>query len=143
VIAYNRDLQEDKEPLFDTVDTVKACLSMLAAMMPKVKFNKITMVKAAEGGFSTATDLAEYLVRKGVPFRKAHKITGKIVKYCIGNKKTIADLSLNEFKKFSGMIEKDILKHLTVEASITRKGSYGGTAKKRVLARINQIKMGR
>jgi argininosuccinate lyase len=141
-LAYNRDLQEDKEPLFDTVDTVRACLSVLTEMMPKIRFNKMTMRKATEEGFSTATDLAEYLVRKGLPFRKAHRITGKIVKYCIEKKKTFLDLDLKEFKQFSEMIEKDVSNYLTIEASINKKRPYGGTAKKRVLTRIKKIKTG-
>lgn len=139
-LAYNRDLQEDKEPLFDTVDTVKACLSVLTKMMPKIRFNKMIMKKAAEEGFLTATDLAEYLVRKGLPFREAHKITGKIVKYCSEKKKNLADLDMKELKKFSRMIEKDVFDYLGIEVSINRKGSYGGTARKRVLTRIKEIK---
>ncbi len=142
-LAYNRDLQEDKEPLFDTVDTVKACLSVLTGMMPKVKFNKKTMRKAAETGFSTATDLAEYLVRKGVPFREAHNITGTIVNYCLGKNRKLTDLSLKELKQFSGMIGKDVFHYLTVETSINRKTLYGGTAVKRVLARMKEIKTGK
>ncbi len=139
-LAYNRDLQEDKEPLFDTVDTAKACLSVLTGMMPKIRFNKIVMGKAAERGFLNATDIAEYLVRKGVPFREAHKITGKIVRYCIEKKKTLEDLTLKELKKFSGKIKKDVFNYLGTEASINRKNSYGGTARKRVLGHIKQIK---
>ncbi|MEK7309178.1 MAG: argininosuccinate lyase [Nitrospirota bacterium] len=139
-LAYNRDLQEDKEPLFDTVDTVKACLSVLAGMMSKIRFNKKIMGKAAGSGFLTATDIAEYLARKGLPFRTAHKITGKIVRYCLDNKKTLTDLTLQEFKKFSGLIGKDVFSRIQTEVSINRKNSYGGTARKRVLARIKQIK---
>ncbi len=139
-LAYNRDLQEDKEPLFDTVDTAKACLSVFTGMMPKIRFNKIAMGKAAERGFLNATDIAEYLVRKGVPFREAHKITGKIVRYCIEKKKTLEDLTLKELKKFSGKIGKDVFNYLGTEVSINRKNSYGGTARKRVLSRIRQIK---
>jgi argininosuccinate lyase len=142
-LAYNRDLQEDKEPLFDTVDTVKACLSVLIGMTPRIKFNKTIMAKAAEGGFSTATDVAEYLVRKGLPFRGAHKITGKIVRYCLKKGKTLAGLSLKEFKKFSKVIEKDVFSYLTVQASVNRKNSYGGTAKRQVLTRIKEIKSGK
>jgi len=138
-LAYNRDLQEDKEPLFDTVDTVKACMPVLDEIMQKISFDKMAMGKAAERGFSTATDLAEYLVKKGVSFREAHMVTGRIVKYCIEKKKTLVNLSLKEFKRFSGMIGKDVFKHLTIESSINRKRSEGGTAKKRVLARIKQI----
>lgn len=142
-LAYNRDLQEDKEPLFDTVDTVKACLSVLAGMMSKIRFNKKIMGKAAGSGFLTATDIAEYLARKGLPFRTAHKITGKIVRYCLDKKKTLTDLTLQEFKKFSGLIGKDIFSRIQTEVSINRKNSYGGTARKRVLARIRDIKTGK
>ena len=142
-LAYNRDLQEDKEPLFDTVDTVKACLSVLTGMMSKIRFNKKIMSKAAESGFLTATDIAEYLARKGLPFRTAHKITGKIVRYCLDKKKTLMDLTLQEFKKFSDLIGKDVFSRIQTEVSINRKNSYGGTARKRVLARIREIKTGK
>ncbi|MEK7742009.1 MAG: argininosuccinate lyase, partial [Nitrospirota bacterium] len=86
-LAYNRDMQEDKTPVFDTVDTIKSCLTVLAQMMPQIKFMKERMRDAAGRAYSTATDIAEYLVKKGVPFRQAHEITGKIVRYCIKNKK--------------------------------------------------------
>jgi len=139
-LAYNRDLQEDKEPLFDTVDTLKACISVLIKMLPEVKFNKVKMLKAAEGGFSNATDLAEYLVRKGLPFRDAHRVTGRVVKYCLDNKKTLGELGLKELKRFSQMIDGNVFDYLSVEASVNRKNSYGGTSKKRVLARIREIR---
>jgi argininosuccinate lyase len=139
-LAYNRDMQEDKEPLFDTVDTVKSCLLVLNKMMPEIKFNKGIMKKAAETGFSTATDIAEYLVEKGMPFREAHRTSGKIVKYCIEKSKTIKDLNLKELKQFSKLIKKDISHYLTAEASIDKKMSLGGTSKKNVLARIKKIK---
>ena len=142
-LAYNRDLQEDKVPLFDTVDTVKACTAMLTEMMPKIKFNKKVMLKSALAGYSTATDLAEYLARKGVPFRDSHKITGRIVKHCFEKKKSLMELNLKEFKKFSKIIDKDIFDYLAVESSINKKNSYGGTARKRVINRIKQIKGGR
>jgi len=139
-LAYNRDLQEDKEPLFDTSDTLKACISVLIKMLPEIKFNKAKMLKAAEGGFSNATDLAEYLVRKGLPFRDAHRVTGRIVRYCLENNKTLNELDLKELKRFSKKIESDVFNYLSVESSINRKDSYGGTARERVLARIKQIK---
>jgi len=139
-LTYNRDMQEDKELIFDTVDTVKSCLSVLIKIMPEIKFNKETMAKAAQDGFSVATDLAEYLTQKGLPFRKAHEVTGKIVRYCIKRNKTLMDLSINEFKRFSRLVERDIFNYLTVEKSINRKNSYGGTARKRVLAVIKEIK---
>ena len=142
-LAYNRDLQEDKVPLFDTVDTVKACTAVLTEVMPKIKFNKKVMLKAALEGYSTATDLAEYLARKGVPFRESHNITGRIVKHCFEKKKSLMDLNLKEFKKFSKIIDKDVFDYLSVESSINKKKSYGGTAKRRVMNRIKQIKTGR
>jgi argininosuccinate lyase len=139
-LAYNRDMQEDKEPVFDTVDTVKSCLHILTKMMPKVLFRKEEMEHATDTGFLTATDVAEYLVKKGVPFREAHNITGKIVNYCIDKNKTLEDISLKDLKKFSKLIDRDIFSFITVKTSIKGKKSFGGTSKKRVLERIKQIK---
>jgi argininosuccinate lyase len=139
-LAYNRDMQEDKEPLFDTVDTVKSSLHVLTEMMPKVRFNKDAMKKASEKGYLTATDLAEYLVRKGVPFRDAHRITGEIVRYCIDKNKGINDLGLKEFRRFSKLIGRDVAHHIAVKTSVNEKKSPGGTSEKMVLARIRQIK---
>jgi len=139
-LAYNRDMQEDKEPVFDTVDTVKACLDVLNKMMPGIKFKKKNISNATDAGFLTATDIAEYLVNKGVPFRDAHEITGCIVKYCVDKNKTLMDLEINEFKKYSKKIGSDIFKHISLEASVAARKSFGGTAKKTVLARIKQIK---
>ena len=138
-LAYNRDLQEDKEPVFDTVDTIKMCLDILTKMMPKVRFRKDKMGNAAAAGFMTATDIAEYLVKKNIPFRKAHNIAGKIVHYCIKNNKSLSDLTLKEFKLFSNLIGRDILNVLSVESSINRKKSQGSTSKAEVLKRIQQI----
>jgi len=138
-LAYNRDLQEDKEPVFDTVDTIKMCLDILTKMMPKVRFRKDIMGNAAAAGFMTATDIAEYLVKKNIPFREAHNIAGKIVNYCIKNNKSLSDLTLKEFKLFSNLIGRDILNVISVEASINRKKSQGSTSKAEVLKRIKQI----
>jgi argininosuccinate lyase len=142
-LAYNRDLQEDKEPVFDTVDTVKSCLDVLVKMMPKVKFRKEAMENATGAGFVTATDIAEYLVRKGMPFREAHNVTGKIVKYCIEKKKSLIDLTSGELKLFSKLIGGDLLSAITVERSVNEKKSAGGTAREMVLKRIRQIKNAR
>ncbi len=139
-LAYNRDLQEDKEPVFGTVDTIKMCLDILTKMMPKVEFRKDTMKNAAAAGFMTATDIAEYLVKKNVPFREAHNITGKIVNYCMKSNKSLSDLTLKEFKLFSNLIGRDILNFISVEASINRKKSQGSTSKGEVMKRIQQIK---
>jgi argininosuccinate lyase len=139
-LAYNRDMQEDKEPLFDTVDTVKSCLNVLIEMMPRIKFNKKTLEKAAKSGFMTATDVAEYLVKKGMPFRDAHRVTGRIVKYCMEKNRSLMDLSMKEWKRFSQLIDEDIIHYITVESSVEKKKSLGGTSKKMVLAQIRRIK---
>ncbi|MBI5741813.1 MAG: argininosuccinate lyase [Nitrospirae bacterium] len=139
-LAYNRDMQEDKEPVFDTVDTVKSCLTVLTDMLPEIRFNKEAMEKSAEGGFLTATDLAEYLVRKGMPFRDAHRVTGEVVRSCMDGGRKMSDLTLKEFRSFSDLIGEDIARYITVRTSIDGKKSHGGTAKKMVLARIKKIK---
>jgi argininosuccinate lyase len=142
-LAYNRDLQEDKEPLFDTVDTLKASLSLMAEVLPKIKFNTEVIRKNAEGGFSTATDLAEYLVKKGMALRKAHEVTGKIVQYCIKKNNTLMDMNLKELKRFSKLIHADVFNFITAESSINQKKSYGSTSKEEVRSRIRQIKSGK
>ena len=139
-LSYNRDLQEDKEPVFDATDTVKSCLSVLIKMMPEIKFKKNVLRNAADADFSTATDIAEYLVKKGIPFRNAHETAGRIVRYCIGKNKTLAEVSLKEFKGFSKLIGKDIFNCLTVQESVNKKTSYGGTSKKNALAAFKKFK---
>jgi argininosuccinate lyase len=139
-LAYNRDMQEDKEPVFDTVDTVKSCLDVFVKMLPKIRFRKKNMENATKAGFVTATDIAEYLVRKGMPFREAHSVTGKMVKYCIDHNKLLADLTAIELRMFSQKIGRDIMRFITVENSVNKKRSLGGTAKEMVTKRIRQIK---
>ncbi|MBF0329867.1 MAG: argininosuccinate lyase [Nitrospirae bacterium] len=139
-LAYNRDMQEDKEPVFDTVDTVKLTLNALIQMLPEIKFNSTRLKYTAGAAFSTATDLAEYLVRKDIPFRTAHEITGKIVRYCIDNKKDLKDLSLAEYKKFSAKIGKDINSCLTTEQSVRSKNSFGGTSVSKVKEQLARFK---
>lgn len=139
-LAYNRDMQEDKEPVFDTVDTVKACLDVLNKMLPGMKFTKKNIGSATDSGFLAATDIADYLVNKGVPFRDAHGITGGIVKYCIDKGKSLTELELADLKKHSKNIGSDIFDHISLEASVDARKSYGGTARKTVLARIKKIK---
>lgn len=139
-LSYNRDMQEDKMPVFDTTDTVKACLTVLAQMLPEIKFNKEKMHGAAEKAYSTATDIAEYLVKKRIPFREAHEITGRIVLYCIKNKKELKGLSINEFKKFSPAIAKDIYFRIRAEDSVGAKKSRGGTAPSEVRKQIKRLK---
>lgn len=138
-LAYNRDLQEDKEPLFDTVDTLKMSLEVLNGMVKTAKFRKIPTDELKAGGFLTATDLADYLVLKGVPFREAHEITGKAVAGCLQRGVTLEDLTLPELKAFSPRFEKDVLGYLSLENSVNRKDVYGGTAKNQVKKQISRL----
>ena len=138
-MTYNRDLQEDKEPLFDAVDTVKNCLTVFKEMIVNTKFNAENMYSAAKGGFSTATDIAEYLVKKGIPFRAAHEMVGKIVAYCLENNKELEYLSLKEFQKFDKNIGKDIHNVVKIENVINARRHTGGTATKQVIDRLNEF----
>ncbi len=131
-LTYNRDLQEDKEPVFDTVETVSASLSIIAELLGDLQFNREKMAEATEKGCMTATDLADYLVVKKVPFRKAHAIVGQAVAYCIDNGKELPELSLAEFQQFSKEIKEDVYNVLSVEGSINSRNSIGGTGHLRV-----------
>jgi argininosuccinate lyase len=133
-LAYNKDNQEDKEPLFDTIDTVKDCLKAYADMVPAIVPKVEVMREAARRGFSTATDLADYLVRRGVAFRDAHEIVGKAVGYGVESGKDLAEMSLDELKRFGGMIEQDVFEVLTLEGSVAARDHIGGTAPKQVAA---------
>lgn len=139
-LSYNRDMQEDKPPVFDAADTLKACLSVTNAMLPEITFNTEKMLHTAAEGYSTATDLAEYLVRKGVPFRQAHEITGKVVRYCINNKKDLQSLNLKELKSFSRVIEADVFKALGPCESVKSRSSYGGTSPSEVMRQIRYFR---
>ncbi len=141
-MTYNRDLQEDKEPLFDTVDTLQACLKVLTAMIGHLSFKRTRMEAGAAGGFSTATDVAEYLVMKKVPFREAHGIVGKLVAFCIRKKKTLSALTLTELRKFHPGFEKDLFDCLTVRQSVNARSATGGTAEETVRTRIREIEGG-
>jgi len=131
-LAYNKDMQEDKEPLFDTIDTVKGSLKIFADLIAEMKVKAENMRMAAARGFSTATDVADYLVRKGIPFREAHEIVGKAVRYCIEHGKDIPDLNMEEFRGFSEVIEADIYGYVTLEASVNARSATGGTARQAV-----------
>jgi argininosuccinate lyase len=137
-LAYNRDMQEDKEPVFDTVDTVVLTLSVYTGMLKSMRVNKDAMRSAVEDGFITATDLADYLVKKGLPFRQAHEIVGRAVRHALEMKSSLVDMPVKEYQKLSPLIQEDVYKALSVEASVGRRTSYGGTApanlKKRLLA---------
>jgi argininosuccinate lyase len=131
-LAYNKDMQEDKEPLFDTIDTVKGSLKIFADMIRDMQVKAENMRIAAARGFSTATDVADYVVRKGLPFRQAHEVVGKTVRYCIETGKDIPELSLEEFRQFSPLIEADIYQFVTLEASVNARRATGGTAREAV-----------
>ena len=138
-LAYNKDLQEDKEPLFDTAETVKVCLRIFTDMMKSAKFIPIAKKELEASGFLTATDLADYLVLKGVPFRDAHEITGKTVAFCLEKEKTLTDISLPELRKISKRFDKDVFEHIALNNSVDRKNVYGGTAKKQVRVQITRL----
>jgi argininosuccinate lyase len=138
-MTYNRDLQEDKEPLFDTVDTLQSSLAILAAMVGRLTFRSERMERGAEGGFSTATDLAEYLVLKGVPFREAHGVVGRLVARCIREGKALTELTLEAFRGFHPAFEADVMERLTVRQSVNARKTTGGTAEDGVRSRIAEI----
>jgi argininosuccinate lyase len=138
-MTYNRDLQEDKEPLFDAVDTVRDCLAIFTEMLAHTKYHSERMREAAGGGFSTATDVAEYLVQQGVPFRRAHEIVGGLVAHCLKNKKTFADLALKDYRKFHEGFQEDILDRIKLENSVNARKHHGGTATSAVKERIREF----
>ncbi len=127
-LAYNKDNQEDKEPLFDVIDTLKGCLKAYGDMVPAIQVKADNMEEAARRGFSTATDLADYLVVKGVPFRDAHEVVGKAVGYGVESKKDLSEMSLEELAKFSDVITADVFDVLTLEGSVNARDHIGGTA---------------
>ncbi|MDR2191395.1 MAG: argininosuccinate lyase [Endomicrobium sp.] len=135
-LAYNRDLQEDKPPVFDAVDNIKLCLEVAREMTESLEFIKENALKSARKGFVEATEIADYLARKNVPFRTAHAVVKQIVSYALKNSKTLDELTLEEYKKFSKEIEKDIYKRIDVKNIIAEKTSYGGTSLKSSLKQI-------
>ena len=135
-LAYNKDNQEDKEPLFDTVDTVKDCLRAFADMIPAITPKAQSMRSAAMQGFATATDLADYLVCKGIPFRDAHEIVGKSVAFGLETGKDLSEMTLEELQQFSDVIDGDVFDVLTLEGSVAARDHIGGTAPKQVLLAV-------
>ena len=135
-LAYNKDNQEDKEPLFDTVDTLLGCLRAFADMVPAIRPKSDNMRRAAASGYSTATDLADYLVRKGVPFRDAHEIVGTAVRLAIDSSRPLSELSLEELQTLSRDIDQDVFEVLTLEGSVSSRNHFGGTAPEQVRAAV-------
>ena len=137
-LAYNKDMQEDKEPLFDTVDTLKICIDVYARMFENITIHKDRMLESCKQGFLNATDLADYLAAKGMPFRKAHSVAGKSVAYALEKGKELDDLALEEFKQFSDLIQTDIYGFLSIDQMIARRISYGGTGLDNVKKAVNK-----
>jgi argininosuccinate lyase len=139
-LAYNKDNQEDKEPLFDTADTLLVTLEIYADMLRGIKVNKANMRQAALEGFATATDLADYLVKKGMPFRDAHEVVALAVKLGVQKGCDLADMALSELQTFSDLIGEDVYEVLTLEGSAASRNHIGGTAPERVMQAIQQAR---
>lgn len=135
-LAYNKDMQEDKEPLFDTIDTIKSCLSIISPMLVTLKINRNKMRRSADEGFINATDVADYLAKKGVPFRTAHRIVGELVLSCLQKNIALQELSLEDFKGISNVFEQDILDAITPENCVGSRNIPGGPAPQRVKEHI-------
>jgi argininosuccinate lyase len=139
-LAYNKDNQEDKEPLFDTVDTVRGSLRAFADMVPAIIVNRDVTYEAAKRGFSTATDLADYLVNKGLPFRDAHEVVGLAVAHGLKTGQDLSEMSLETLQGFHGSITDDVFEVLTLEGSVSARNHLGGTAPEQVKAAIARAK---
>ncbi len=139
-LTYNKDMQEDKEPVFDSYDTTKDCLELMKRTLEKISFNRERIEEALKGGYITATDLAEYLVKKGIPFRTAHRIVGKIVLYAIEKEKELWELSIDELRSFSDAIEEDVYEWLDPIKSVQKREIFGGTGPKQVKRMIEELR---
>ena len=139
-LAYNKDMQEDKELTFDAIDTVKGCVALFTGMLDTIKFNKDVMKASAMKGFTNATDAADYLVNHGVPFRDAHGIIGRLVLYCQEKGKAIDELSLNELKEISPVFEQDVFDAISLETCVNKRMTIGapGPDAMREVIRINK-----
>ena len=137
-LAYNKDMQEDKEAVFDTVDTVRICLRVAAIVLDNLTVDEMRAREAASKGYLNATELADYLVKKGVPFRIAHDVVGKAVLFGIENEKELDELSLKELQKFSNKIDRDVFDVLSLKRTIASKNAIGGTSQKRVAAALKK-----
>jgi len=139
-LSYNKDMQEDKEGLFDTIDTLKICLQIDIKMLEGVTVKKDRMLRALKDSFTNATDMADYLVRKGLPFREAYRVVGQVVLYCEEHKKHLLDLSPAELKSFSSLFDADVLKEIDFYSSVNRRNLQGGTSLQSVKRQIGDIK---
>ncbi len=140
-LAYNRDMQEDKESIFDAVDTVRDCLRAARGLLGAVRIDAEAMLKAAEDGFSNATDLADYLVGKGLPFREAHAIAGEAVKKCVKEGRSLSDLSLSELRGFNPAISEDVFDAISVREAVRRRSSRGGTSPEKIAEQLERAEI--
>ena len=136
-LAYNKDMQEDKEATFNAIDTVKMCLPIFTDMLKTMKINKEKMYDGAGGGFTNATDAADYLVKKNLPFRDAHAVIGKLVLYCVNNNKNLEDMTLDEYKSVSPIFEDDIYEAISLETCVNKRNVIGGPSKEMMCKVIN------
>ena len=141
-LAYNKDMQEDKEGVFDAVDTVKMCLQVLAPMLATMTVHTENMKRAAQQGFINATDLADYMVKKGLPFRSAYKISGQLVAYCIQNHTVLEELPLDVYKAYSELFDADLYEEIALETCVSKRISKGGTSVASVEAQIAYVRKG-
>ncbi|MBQ5335895.1 MAG: argininosuccinate lyase, partial [Oscillospiraceae bacterium] len=139
-LAYNKDMQEDKEAIFDAVDNVKLCLKTFIPMIATMRINKENMRNAAARGFINATDCADYLVKKGMPFRDAYKITGQLVALCIEKNETLETLPLEEYRNFTDLFDKDVYGAISLETCVNQRNSYGGPSPEAVKVQIEKTK---
>lgn len=139
-LAYNKDTQEDKEGVFDSIDTVKIALTVFEGMLDTMKVNQDKMKAAIYEGFTNATDVADYLAKNGMPFRDAHKVVGEIVLYCEEKKKLISEMGLDEYKKFSELFKDDVTEKVSIEGCVRERNSYGGTSYREVQRQIDNAK---
>ncbi len=140
-LAYNKDMQEDKEPLFDCLDTVKSSLAIMAPLVTSMTVNPDSMAAQAEYGFSTATEIADYLVRRGLPFRQAHEIVGNIVAYCLEEGLQFKDMALDDWQRFSDCFDKRVISLLSADDAVRSKNVYGGTAPQQVEQQLDRLKL--
>ena len=139
-LAYNKDMQEDKESVFDACDTVKMCLSVFTGMIATMKANENAMKRAAQQGFINATDLADYLVKKGLPFRSAYQVSGQLVSYCIENHTVLEELPLTVYQRYSELFAEDLFAHIDLHTCVEKRTSEGGTSVASVMTQINYVK---
>jgi argininosuccinate lyase len=137
-LAYNKDMQEDKEAVFNAADTIRMCLEIFRKMLDLATFNRENMYSSAKGGYTNATDVADWLVKKGLPFRDAHEIVGKLVLYAIKQKKPIENLSIGELKSISDIFDESLYTYISVEASVNARKIAGGTSEAAIDSAIEQ-----